>query len=149
MRRMIGLSLCFAVALALSGCGTDSAKEPNAAHEQTKQTLTFDDLAGATRVVMTTKAESDLPKTWQYKDEEATQKAQALVPVLKEGKPLAAGEKTAQGEMPVVIFILDVDGQKAGINVFENQFEFNGKWYALEKAPERTYGSVEQLKKIE
>lgn len=139
---------CAAAALIVTGCGETQEKPPgDAAQEQTKTTLTFDDLKDTTKIVMTTKAESDLPRTWKYEGEEAKQKAASLVPVLQSAEPLTPEAATAKGEMPLVIFIFDVGGQKAGVNVYRDQFEFNDQWFKLEQAPEQTYGSVEELKK--
>lgn len=147
MKRLIAAALC--AGLLLAGCAPQTAEPPKPAHEDpaTGEALQFDDLLQTTKLVMTTKAGSDLPKTWKFEGDEAKAKASSLVPVLKEGRALPAGEgRLVQTTVPMVSFILDVGTQKASINVYQDRYEFQGNWYQMEDAPDRTYGAINELK---
>lgn len=146
MKRLIAAGLC--AGLILAGCAPQTAEPPKPAHEEQTEgvALQFDDLLQTTKLVMTTKAGSDLPKTWKFEGDEAKAKANSLVPVLKEGQALPAGEgRLVQTTVPMVSFILDVGTKKASINVYQDRYEFQGVWYKLENAPDLTYGSVNEL----
>ena len=138
MRRLAGVLI--ACALLAGGCGQPPSD--NAAQQQAD--VNFDSLLKADKVVMTTKASSDLPRTWTYNQPEVREKVEKLVAVLKEGQPLATGTKL----VPMVIFILDVEGGKKNVNVFENDtFEYGGRYFKLANAGERTYSAFEVLEK--
>ncbi|TCP52519.1 hypothetical protein EV586_110130 [Tumebacillus sp. BK434] len=148
MKRLIAAGLC--AGLILAGCAPQTAEPPKPAHEEkpTGESIQFDDLLQTTKIVMTTKAGSDLPKTWKFEGDEAKAKANSLVPVLKEGAALPAGEgRLVQSTVPMVSFILDVGTTKASINVYQDRYEFQGNWYQMENAPERTYGAINKLEK--
>ncbi|MGB8956784.1 MAG: hypothetical protein WCC10_15520 [Tumebacillaceae bacterium] len=140
MRRVAGVLIACACILFAGGCSEPPSN--NAGQQQAD--VNFDELLKADKVVMTTKAASDLPKTWTYKAPEVTEKVQKLVAVLKEGQPVATGAKT----VPMVIFILDVEGGKKNVNVFEDDtFEYGGRSFKLANAGERTYSAFEVLEK--
>ncbi|MGZ6550751.1 MAG: hypothetical protein ACXVDJ_10795, partial [Tumebacillaceae bacterium] len=48
-------------------------------------------------------------------------------------------------KVPAVTFEISVGGSMKVINVYDTSFMFNGNWYKLDQAPEKTYGSVEKL----
>ena len=136
MRRLAGVLI--ACALLAGGC---SGPPANSAAQQ-QADVNFDSLLKADKVVMTTKAGSDLPKTWTYNQPAVQEKVQKLVAVLKEGQPAAASTKT----VPMVTFILDVQGGKKSVNVFEDDtFEYGGSYFKLANAGERTYAAFEVL----
>jgi hypothetical protein len=143
MRWLVGLT---AVLLFLAGCGGVTPNEQGSAPKgaEQKQVLSFDELLGATGFTMTTKVTTELPKNWTYKGDEARQKLQSLVPVLKEGREMTG--QAAVKKVPMVIFVFELPSGKRSLNVHEDRFEYGGRWYSLEKAPDRTYGSVETLK---
>lgn len=148
MRRLIGALCC--VGLLLSGCGPQSGEPKQTApqeQQQANKAMSFDDLLTSTKLSMNTKIDSDLPKSWTYKGEEAKAKLGKLIPVLKQGKELPPeGAINTQHTIPMVIFLFDAEGgNKHVINVFTDRFEFGSTWYQLDQAPEKTYGSVEKL----
>ena len=131
-------------ALLTAGCGPQSGPGAQTGGEQ-GVAQSFDDLAKADKLVLTTKAESDLPNTWTYTGDDAKTRIAKLIPVLKQGKEIPA-EKKPPG-VPYVQFIFDITGGKSVLNVYTDRFEFNKKWYSLDNAPEATYGSVNELRK--
>jgi hypothetical protein len=147
MRRFIGALCC--VGLLLAGCGPASEPKQTAPQEQSQGTkaVTFDDLLSASKLSMSTKLNSDLPKNWTYKGDEVKGKLEKLIAVLKQGKQLPPEEAVnTQHTIPMVIFIFDMEGgNKSVVNVFNDRFELGGQWYQLDQAPEKTYGSVEKL----
>jgi len=137
MRRLVGVVLC--AVLFGAGCapGTKGSEgtptgEPGAAQQQ----LGFDSLRTATKMVMTTKSGSDLPKTWNFKDAELQNVTAQLLPVLQAGKPVS-GQETA---VPKITLIFDVPGTKLVLRGFAtNRFDFNGQLYELDQADDRIY----------
>jgi hypothetical protein len=148
MKRLFAVLL--GASLVLFGCAPQTAEPPKPAHQENQAgvALSFDDLLETTRIIMTTKAGSDLPKTWKFEGDDAKAKAKSLVPVLKEGKELPEGEgRLVQNTVPMVSFILDVQAEKVSITVYEDRFEFQGKWYKLDQAPDKTYGAINAIGK--
>lgn len=142
MRRLAGVLI--ACALLAGGCSGPAPSGNGGQQQQQQGEVSFDTLLKADKVVMTTKAGSDLPKTWTYKQPEVGPKVEQLVAQLKQGEPLAEGQKL----VPMVLFVLDVEGAKMNVSVFDNNtFEFNGKYYKLDNAGERTYSAFEVLEK--
>lgn len=133
-------------ALLTAGCGPQQTPgtQPGSGNEQSA-VQSFDDLANTDKLVLTTKADTDLPHTWTYTGEDARTRVVKLIPVLQQGKEMTV-DKAPSG-VPYVQFIFDVKGGKAVLNVYTDRFEFNKKWYALDNAPEATYGSVNELRK--
>ncbi|ASS75665.1 hypothetical protein CIG75_12140 [Tumebacillus algifaecis] len=147
MKRLIAAGLC--AGLMLTGCAPMTAEQPKPAHQEQAvgEAVTFDDLLQTTKFVMTTKAGSDLPKTWRFEGADAKAKVANLVPVLKEGKALPAEEgRLVQKTVPMVTFIFDVGTEKISINVYADRFELQGNWYLLDTAPDRTYAAINEIK---
>ncbi|MFD2171378.1 hypothetical protein [Tumebacillus lipolyticus] len=147
MRRWITAGIV--CGLMLSGCAPQTAEPQKPAHqEKSESKLQFEDLLQTSKLVMTTKAGSDLPKTWKFEGEEAKAKANSLVAVLKQGKELTPEEgRLVKNTVPIVSFILDVSAEKASISVYEDRFEFQSRWYELTDAPDLTYGAINEIKK--
>jgi hypothetical protein len=149
MRRLIGTLCC--LGLLVTGCSPSPGPSEGTQQEQQKETkaVSIDDLLASTGLSMNTKLDSDLPKTWNFKGEEAKVKLEKLVPVLKQGKELPPDQAiNTQHNLPMVIFIFNAEGgNKRVVNVFADRFEFGGKWYQLDQAPEKTYGSINKLEK--
>jgi hypothetical protein len=138
-------ALLLGTALLTSGCTPPPSGQQQGGGQQGAAVQTFDDLAKTDKLVMTTKAESDLPKTWTYTGQDAQTRAAKLISVLKQGQEMAADKPPAS--VPYVMFIFDFKSEKTTVNVYQDRFEFNKKWYKLDNAPELTYGSIEELRK--
>ncbi|MGZ4162897.1 MAG: hypothetical protein ACXVDB_02115 [Tumebacillaceae bacterium] len=141
MRVLMGVVLSITV-LAATGC---SLHPPQPQGQTQNNKVSFDDLVNTNKMVMTTKMGSDLPNSWEYDDAQAKEKAGKLVPVLKQGTPIAASDVTDAKKVPAVTFEISVGGSMKVINVYDTSFMIDGNWYKLDQAPEKTYGSVEKL----
>ena len=143
--RTVGIlaSALLGVSLLTAGCTPPPPGGANGAGQTAVQS--FDDLANTDKLVLTTKAESDLPKSWTYVGQDAQTRTAKLIPVLKQGQEMTA--ENAPSTVPYVSFIFDFKSTKATFNVYQDRFEFNKKWYKLDNAPEATYGAVNELRK--
>lgn len=146
MRQWIAALCC--VGLLVTGCSPGGSEPKSAAPQEQQQPLSFDDLLTSKKLSMNTKLESDFPKTWTFQGDEAKAKLEKLIPVLKQGKELPPeGALNSRHNIPMVLFIFDFEGgAKRTINVYNDRFEYGGKWYQLDKAPDQTYGSINEIK---
>jgi hypothetical protein len=149
MRRIKGVlaGILLGAALLSAGCegpgGGDKAQlQPG---QLAAKVPTIDDLQNADKLYMTTKADTDLPNSWEYAGAEARDKMAKLVTVLRQGKPMEPGWSANKGRPPAVSFIVDLKGNKYGISIFADHFEYGTKWWALDHAPEKTYSVIEEL----
>lgn len=135
------LGILVGLTLALSGCQLHPPQPPASASQA--KTLSFDDLLGTPKMVMTTKMSSDMPNAWEYDGDVAKQKVAKLVPVLKKGTPLPKSD--ALKTVPEVAFEIRVGGSMEVIDIWADRFSYQGNWYHLDNAPVATYSSVEKL----
>ncbi|MBL0388891.1 hypothetical protein JJB07_20045 [Tumebacillus sp. ITR2] len=141
MRQTWTLILGAAVLLATAGCSSQpGTPSGNSGQQQSTQAATLDDLSSATRLEMLTKTDTDLRNNWIFQDQEAKDKVALLVPVLKSATKLDI--KDVVKSPPTVTFIADTANGKRIVNVFEDRFEYQGTWYQLDSAPEKTYGPI-------
>jgi hypothetical protein len=149
MRRFTGVLAAILLGATLLATGCEGPGGGDKAQMQPGQLATevpaLDDLLQADKLIMTTKAESDIPKEWRYSGDEAKDKMAKLVPVLKQGVPMEPGWSANKGRPPAVSFIVDLKGNKYGISIFDDHFEYGSKWWRLEHAPEKTYSVIEVL----
>jgi hypothetical protein len=124
------------------GCAPQPGTPSGTSGQQagTQAPASLDDLQNVTRLEMITKAGSDLPKNWIWQGQEAKDRANKVLPVLKSATKLDIKEPVKSP--PVLTLIGDTPGGKRIVNVFNDRIEYSGTWYQLDGAPDKTYEPI-------